>query len=605
MSIPSRLVTYSRRRLGSAVPILAAAALLAAGGIAAGAQPADDAGPVVVFLAGEDPETPYVQGVLAGFRARLAQEPAAVLYVEYEDLLRFDTQEQRDWIAEVLTLKFRDRRPDAVAAIGSGVVDVLATRLRSAWADVPVIYLSMGETLPQAAPMPEATALVLENPIPEMFGAIRTLLPKTRRLGIVYGASPVERSRGQWYQGLVAAAGFEVLDLGGLTVDDLRAKVGTLPDDVALFVESLTVDGAGRVIPVTDSCRLVHDAANRPMFMMGRIRLGCGIVGGPLIDFAQAGRALAELALARAAGGPPGTVVLPLHEYVHPVFDARELQRWGIPESRLPAGSQVLYRAASVWRDYRREALLAIAVAAALNAIAVGLVLEQRWRRDAERALTTSYEEAHDLARRLISARDVERAQIARVLSSELGENVAAVARDAERIRQTLVPAATGIELAEAVSRRAAAIAGELDDWSQRLHPATLDTVGLTAALRGLCEEVSRGGVVAVEFRQAGDDSHLTGAVKLCLFRIAQEGLQNVRKHSGAGRAAVTLRVEPARVTLQVVDNGQGMPTGAWANGLGLISMRERASLVGGALDIRSRRGRGTTISVRIPITPA
>src|SRR6185295_4000083 len=123
-------------------------------------------------------------------------------------------------------------------------------------------------------------------------------------------------------------------------------------------------------------------------------------------------------------------------------------------------------------------------------------------------------------------------------------------------------------------------------------------------AVRGHCREILKHGI-QVYFSEADVPESVPNDAKLCLFRIVQEGLTNVVKHSGAREAHVTLKGSGDELQLRIADFGCGFDEAAAADrgGLGLASMRERLRLVGGELTITSRAGQGTTIDARVPLT--
>ncbi|HEY1917172.1 MAG TPA: GAF domain-containing sensor histidine kinase [Streptosporangiaceae bacterium] len=139
------------------------------------------------------------------------------------------------------------------------------------------------------------------------------------------------------------------------------------------------------------------------------------------------------------------------------------------------------------------------------------------------------------------------------------------------------------------------------------LRPPVLDDLGLADGLASLARSVG-----SIEITVDADECPLPEHVEIALYRIAQEALQNVVKHSGARRAGLELRSEPKAVRLRVTDHGAGFDSAAAAlsadrggdgrSGYGLRSMTERAELVGGTLEVRSRPGRGTTVSVWVPV---
>jgi chemotaxis family two-component system sensor kinase Cph1 len=145
-----------------------------------------------------------------------------------------------------------------------------------------------------------------------------------------------------------------------------------------------------------------------------------------------------------------------------------------------------------------------------------------------------------------------------------------------------------------------------LDFLAWELRPASLDELGLVAATEGFTQDWSKHFGIAVDFHTSGLAAiRLEPDIEINLYRIAQEALNNVYKHAQATQVDVILEHRDKSLVLIIEDNGQGFSPNEKINieeGLGLISMRERAALVGGELEIESTPGKGTTIFARIPI---
>ena len=142
---------------------------------------------------------------------------------------------------------------------------------------------------------------------------------------------------------------------------------------------------------------------------------------------------------------------------------------------------------------------------------------------------------------------------------------------------------------------------GNVRQMSQLLRPTVLDDFGLEAALRWLCEGFTRRTGIQTEFK-SNIPGRLTDETETHLFRLAQEALTNVARHSGARNAAITLGAQDGEVCLSIRDDGRGLPQdGAAPRGMGMIGMRARARSLGGDLTVRSKPGRGVEIEVRVP----
>jgi signal transduction histidine kinase len=143
-------------------------------------------------------------------------------------------------------------------------------------------------------------------------------------------------------------------------------------------------------------------------------------------------------------------------------------------------------------------------------------------------------------------------------------------------------------------------------ELSHQLHPAKLEQLGLAATIRSLCHELSQRHGLKIEFAEDQILPAMPPEAALCLYRIAQEALANVVKHSGAQHARVELSGGAGSISLRIVDDGAGFDpdlTHAKGGGLGLVSMRERVFSLGGELGIDSRPSGGTRVLVRIPLS--
>jgi PAS domain S-box-containing protein len=226
--------------------------------------------------------------------------------------------------------------------------------------------------------------------------------------------------------------------------------------------------------------------------------------------------------------------------------------------------------------------------------------------RMSELALRVTNAEIQDLAGRLIAAQEVERARIARDLHDDMGQKLALLTIDIEQLGQRGSLADDTADHVRQISDRAAEIASDMHRMSYQLHPTKLEALGLVPSIQSVCRDVSNQHDVQVEFRHQFVPPDLDPEISLCLFRIVQESLRNVVRHSGARRALVHISGSDGELQLQVADQGRGFDVEGMARaGLGLVSMRERVKFVGGEIVIRSAPSTGTRIGVRVPCAVA
>jgi two-component system sensor histidine kinase UhpB len=158
---------------------------------------------------------------------------------------------------------------------------------------------------------------------------------------------------------------------------------------------------------------------------------------------------------------------------------------------------------------------------------------------------------------------------------------------------------------AQDAQERAATLTQSVRNLSHDLHPQVLRRAGLVDALRAHCAEIERRHTLALNVEVQGDRRSLPSAVTLCLYRVAQETLRNVVRHSGARHADIRLVCDDTHVELTISDDGEGFDIGETrrrGTGLGLVSVNERVRLAGGTVDFSSAARRGTQVQVCIPL---
>lgn len=212
------------------------------------------------------------------------------------------------------------------------------------------------------------------------------------------------------------------------------------------------------------------------------------------------------------------------------------------------------------------------------------------------------------LNRRLIEAQEADRARIARDLHDDIGQQLVLLAIEAGQLN-------SGFRgRGEETTRRIARVQGQISDiaarvheLSHQLHSSSLKNLGLVAAARSYCRELSEQQRAEIGFKGDAFPDRLPSEVSLCLFRVLQEALQNAIKHSGVAHFEVELAADKGFVQLTVSDLGAGFDSDAAlkGTGLGLVSMRERLKLVNGELLVSSMPRAGTTIRARVPVAHA
>src|SRR4029450_6687400 len=209
------------------------------------------------------------------------------------------------------------------------------------------------------------------------------------------------------------------------------------------------------------------------------------------------------------------------------------------------------------------------------------------------------------LNERLMKAQEQERLRIAGELHGGVMQQISAyvlLLGTAKRHMKVDLDAKAQVA---SVQQKLIELGGEVRQLSHDLHPTAFKETGLPAALRAYCAEFSRARGIPVTYEADESGSDLSRGSALALYRIAQEALGNAAKHAAPTRIEVRLTRTESDAVLTVTDDGAGVgAVGAETGGLGLVSMRERARQLNGTFEFVSKRGRGTTVSVRIPFRP-
>jgi signal transduction histidine kinase len=219
-------------------------------------------------------------------------------------------------------------------------------------------------------------------------------------------------------------------------------------------------------------------------------------------------------------------------------------------------------------------------------------------RKEAEEAITA-------LTGRLIDAQEDERKRIARELHDDYNQRLAMLAMDLEQVAED--DENGGIETGQylrQLSKHASEIADDLHSLSHQLHSSTLKNLGLVAGVESFCEEFEEQQGIKVDFIHKNVPRDVPEDLALCLFRVAQEALRNVKKHSGANRAEVHLEWLDGNLQLMVSDRGRGFDSNKRAaeRGIGVQSMEERLRALGGSFEVRSQPMNGTRIGAWLPL---
>lgn len=513
------------------------------------------------------------------------------------DLSDDSLNEQRALVAK----RYLGENLDLIVLVGPDPLRLLSDRSKVFYPDVPVVFCCATRGQPgQPVTDSRSTGAWLQFEPARTLDAALRLLPGTRQVFVVAGQSRFDK-------GVVALtragltsyeAKLDVTYLTDLSMKQLQERLRNLPSQSIVLFLTYFKDAQGRAfLNMVDALPMVVGASNAPVFGVSEPYLGHGVVGGFVVSLEEQGK-IAGRDILEILGGKSPQDVSVVQGPSYYMFDWRALQRWNLDERKLPAGSVILFREPALWERYKLTLLTVLLFIVSLALLVIYLFHK-------EQLLKLALKAPGRLSGMLINAQEQERRRIASEIHDDFSQRLATLSLGLETAAQniSLSPDEANLQLQE-LSGAAIDLGSDLHTLSHRLHSATLENLGLTPAVSALCKEFAAQQRIKIESTLDLMPRSVPADVALCVFRIAQEALRNVKKHSGASSAQVRLQLAGNTIHLSVCDQGAGFnpkesPKG---EGLGIRSMEERARLLGGRFEIQSKSGTGTKLDVWLPL---
>jgi len=391
--------------LGLSLPAFAPAQSFAATGgkasavrderAATGRAQADPATKNVLLLFSGRYIAPLSIAVDEAVRATFQRSPSTKveLYAETLDVARFDPERHGPLLAAYLREKFADRKPNLIITSLPQAPRFLLKFRKELFPDTPIVYCLADESeLAALTPAPNVTGVPLRIPWKETLDLALGVHPDTLHVVVIAGTDSLARlylrDTQRVFRPYENRLAFTYLT--DRTLPQLLKEVASLPPHTVIIYTTFAMDGAGQVYIDAEVSGMVAKAANAPVYSINNTFFGRGITGGHIIDNGAHATRATEIGLRILAGEKPEAIVVG-GVPSPPKFDARQLKRWNIAESRLPAGSIVLYKEPSFWLQYRLPLLiLGVCILEAL--LIVALLVHRRRRRLAEARLQENEE---------------------------------------------------------------------------------------------------------------------------------------------------------------------------------------------------------------------
>ena len=257
-------------------------------------------------------------------------------------------------LARRIRSTFRSQRLDLIMTIGGPAATFAQQFREDLFPATPMLIAGVDRRFVENGTFTDyETTLATQHDPAMMIDEILRLLPETRTVMVVVGASQVEQF---WLREMKRefrrfGGRLQFIWTNDLSFDEIVERGRTMPAHSAIFFAVMAMDGKGEPRIESDALTSLHAVANVPMFALHS--MGSGIVGGPLLSTDELSRTTAQVALRVLAGESPGSIRAPAQRTGQPTYDARELRRWKIDEGRLPPASVVLFREPTIWRRYR------------------------------------------------------------------------------------------------------------------------------------------------------------------------------------------------------------------------------------------------------------
>lgn len=605
-----------------AVIIWLFASILPASLCAAGQRPRS-----VLVLEQSDGRGLFAAEIFAGIRdeTSAAERSRVTIYSENLDLTRFPGPQYEESLVGHFKTKYADRPIGVIVAIGVGSLRFLKRHQAALWPGVPVVFGFVPDWPETRALLPpEATGKFANTTLAQMIVAARAVVDNLNQIVLVGEAWRDPAIFGHWKEEIAqAGAGLRVTDLSGLGLQELSERLASLPDRSAIIYSAIYSDGEGTYYPPAHALSLLAEHANRPIIITSESFLGHGGIGGFLLRPSEIGHDAGRLAMRILAGESASDIPLSAGDYVRPIFDWREMQRWNVAAGRLPQGSEIRFREPTVWEQYRWQSLTALSIILVQALLIAGMLYERRRRRVAEIEARRRMSELAHLNRQATAG------EMTASIAHELNQPLAAILSNTEAAESLLkTPSPDLAELGEILvdirrdDERASGVIRHLRSLLKKgeFEPQLIDInntvrdvfqfLSVQALIRNVRLETD---LPAAPFRVRGDRIQLEQVI----LNLAMNAM-DAAEHQPRDRRRVIGRVEAGRsnsVIVSVIDFGQGIPaegllrvfdpfftTKEQGMGVGLSIARTIVEAHGGRIWAEQGAGGGAVFRVILPL---
>ena len=374
------------------------------------------------------------------------------IYTDFLDLLHFPSEEHGLRAARYLAEKYAQTSLDIVMTINTES-QRFATKYREVFApNVPIVFCCVTRALIDATVdrQNDITGIVSEYDITKTLELALRLQPESKNLVFIAGASEIDR---RWFETFRRQLGpiekrLETTYLVGLPHSELLRRVSQLPRNTIVLLGTIFADGAGRRFIPAEAGGEIANAASVPIYTPFEPYIGHGVLGGYSDTFESVGAEAADLALNILDGADPRSIVPRSSQNLQFRVDAKQLQRWSLSESRLPAGTIVYFKDPSIWEQHRNLLIGVTAVIIIQAFLITSLLIQFQRRKRAENAMQVAQSE---LAR---VARLTTMGELAASIAHEVNQPLAAIVANSNAAVRWLAKETPNLDEAKAALKR-------------------------------------------------------------------------------------------------------------------------------------------------------
>ena len=340
---------------------------------------------------------PFYRNAYDALRATLtanSSQPVSI-YLEQLELERFGGDRYEQDLKTHFQSKYVDKSIGVIVAVGFGALDFVLRERTELFAGVPVVFVMVDDAALQRSNIPpDVTGRTSAVKFQDFLNAARVVVPDLQRIAIVGDHWDKQTAYRHLQQEIPAtSAALGIIDLVGLPMRELKKRVAVLPERTAIAYTSIFSDGEGTSYPPVDALRLVAEVASRPIVVAAETFVGAGAVGGYVLTPTAIGKEAADLALRILNGESASAIPIADGNFAKPMFDWRQMQRWGVSASSLPPASEIRFREPTVWEQYKAQILAITAAILGQAALIAWLLHERQYRHRAERTARETFSE--------------------------------------------------------------------------------------------------------------------------------------------------------------------------------------------------------------------